>query len=83
MRRGLQGRSPGGTPKDSSAAGHDHPAETRGAGSRSFRLRAPRLAGFPGHRRLRVGGRRVIYTVDQGRLVIIVVQVDHRSTIYD
>jgi len=25
----------------------------------------------------------VIYTVDQGRLVIIVVQVDHRSTIYD
>ncbi|MFC7742411.1 type II toxin-antitoxin system RelE/ParE family toxin [Nocardiopsis composta] len=32
---------------------------------------------------MRVGGRRVIYTVDQGRLVIIVVQVDHRSTIYD
>ncbi|WP_116247741.1 type II toxin-antitoxin system RelE/ParE family toxin [Nocardiopsis sp. FIRDI 009] len=41
------------------------------------------LTGIPGHRRLRVGDYRVIYTVDQGRLVIVVVHVDHRSTVYD
>ncbi|MDA8370869.1 MAG: type II toxin-antitoxin system RelE/ParE family toxin [Nocardiopsaceae bacterium] len=41
------------------------------------------LAGFPGYRRLRVGDYRVIYTIDQGRLVIIVVHVGHRSAIYD
>lgn len=41
------------------------------------------LVGVPGHRRLRVGHPRVVYTVDNGRLVIVVVQVGRRSTIYD
>lgn len=41
------------------------------------------LVGFQGHRRLRVGDYRVIYTVEQGQLVIVVVHVDHRSTVYD
>ncbi|MCK9873169.1 type II toxin-antitoxin system RelE/ParE family toxin [Nocardiopsis dassonvillei] len=41
------------------------------------------LVGIPGHRRLRVGDYRVIYTVDNGELVIVVVEVGHRSSVYD
>ncbi|GAB3719088.1 type II toxin-antitoxin system RelE family toxin [Nocardiopsis oceani] len=41
------------------------------------------LVGVAGHRRLRVGDYRVIYTVANGQLVIVVVQVGHRSTAYD
>ncbi|MFL1380514.1 MULTISPECIES: type II toxin-antitoxin system RelE family toxin [unclassified Nocardiopsis] len=41
------------------------------------------LVGVRGHRRLRVGDYRIIYTVDQGRLIVVVVHVDHRSTVYD
>lgn len=39
--------------------------------------------GAPGHHRLRVGDYRVIHTVDEGRLVIVVVEVGHRSSVYD
>ncbi|WP_026117128.1 type II toxin-antitoxin system RelE family toxin [Nocardiopsis valliformis] len=41
------------------------------------------LVGVPGHRRLRAGDCRVVYTVDNGQLIIVVVQAGHRSTIYD
>ncbi|WP_028647550.1 type II toxin-antitoxin system RelE/ParE family toxin [Nocardiopsis sp. CNT312] len=41
------------------------------------------LVGVAGHRRLRVGDYRVVYTVERGRLVIVVVHVDHRSTVDD
>ncbi|GAB3452172.1 type II toxin-antitoxin system RelE/ParE family toxin [Streptomonospora sediminis] len=41
------------------------------------------LVGIPGHRRLRVGDYRVIYRVDRGHLVVVVVHVDHRSTVYE
>ncbi|MFC4560365.1 type II toxin-antitoxin system RelE/ParE family toxin [Nocardiopsis mangrovi] len=41
------------------------------------------MVGFPGHRRLRVGDYRVVYTVDQGHLVVIVVHLGHRSSVYD
>lgn len=41
------------------------------------------LVNRPGVRRLRVGNYRVFYTVDQGELIILVVAVDHRSTVYD
>ncbi|MFF0592795.1 type II toxin-antitoxin system RelE family toxin [Streptomyces antibioticus] len=34
-------------------------------------------------RRLRVGDYRVIYTIDNGELVVWVVHVGHRSTVYD
>jgi mRNA interferase RelE/StbE len=34
-------------------------------------------------RRLRVGDYRVIYTIDNGELVVWVVHVAHRSTVYD
>jgi mRNA interferase RelE/StbE len=37
----------------------------------------------PGHRRLRMGDYRVIYRVDQGALVVLVVHVGHRATVYD
>ncbi|MBB6172034.1 mRNA interferase RelE/StbE [Nocardiopsis mwathae] len=36
----------------------------------------------PERRRLRVGDYRVIYTVDNGELIIWVVEVGHRSEIY-
>lgn len=41
------------------------------------------LVSQPDRRRLRVGDYRVIYTVDNGELVVWVVRVGHRSTVYD
>ena len=40
------------------------------------------LVGRPDRRRLRVGDYRVIYTLDNGELIIWVIHVAHRSTIY-
>lgn len=40
------------------------------------------LVGDPTRRRLRVGDYRIVYTLDQGELIIWIVQVDHRSTVY-
>jgi len=40
------------------------------------------LVGLPGYRRLRVGSYRVVYAVDSGRILIVVVAVGHRSAIY-
>lgn len=41
------------------------------------------LVSQPERRRLRFGDYRVIYTIDNGELVVWVVHVGHRSTIYD
>ncbi|MFB9505889.1 type II toxin-antitoxin system RelE/ParE family toxin [Streptomyces aurantiacus] len=41
------------------------------------------LVSQPDRRRLRVGDYRVIYTVDNGELVVWVVLVGHRSTVYE
>jgi mRNA interferase RelE/StbE len=41
------------------------------------------LVSQPERRRLRVGDYRVIYTLDNGELVVWVVHVGHRSTVYD
>jgi mRNA interferase RelE/StbE len=41
------------------------------------------LVSQPDRRRLRVGDNRVIYTIDNGELVVWVVHVGHRSTVYD
>lgn len=41
------------------------------------------LVGNPEVRRLRVGDYRVIYTVEDEELVVWVVHVGHRSTVYD
>jgi mRNA interferase RelE/StbE len=41
------------------------------------------LVSQPDRRRLRVGDYRVIYTIDNGRLIVWVVHVRHRSTVYD
>lgn len=40
------------------------------------------LAGHKGLLRIRVGDYRIIYTVDDGVLLVLVVDVDHRSTVY-
>ncbi|WP_404816866.1 type II toxin-antitoxin system RelE/ParE family toxin [Streptomyces thermolineatus] len=41
------------------------------------------LVSRPDRRRLRVGDYRVIYTIDNGELVVWVVHVGHRSNVYD
>jgi len=41
------------------------------------------LTGHPGLLRIRVGDYRVVYTVDGGQLVVLVVHLGHRSDVYD
>ncbi|MFD8015289.1 type II toxin-antitoxin system RelE/ParE family toxin [Streptomyces sp. NPDC058955] len=41
------------------------------------------LVSQPDRRRLRVGDYRVVYTIDNGELVVWVIHVGHRSTVYD
>ena len=41
------------------------------------------LVSQPERRRLRFGDYRIIYTIDNGELVVWVVRVGHRSTVYD
>ena len=42
------------------------------------------LAGnWGGYYRLRVGYYRIIYSLDQGVLLILVIQIDHRREVYD
>lgn len=36
-----------------------------------------------GFRRLRVGAYRVIYRIDEGRVIVIVVDIDHRKEVYE
>lgn len=48
-----------------------------------FGFNTTALVSRPEHRRLRVGDYRVIYTIDNGELVVWVVHVGHRSTVYD
>lgn len=36
-----------------------------------------------GHRRLRVGDYRVIYKIDEGRVIVIIVEIDHRKDVYE
>ncbi|WP_453087025.1 type II toxin-antitoxin system RelE family toxin [Streptomyces roseus] len=47
------------------------------------RMRPPRAEGQPDRRRPRVGDDRIVYTIDDGELVVWVVHVGHRSTVYD
>jgi mRNA interferase RelE/StbE len=48
-----------------------------------FGFNTTALVSQPDRRRLRVGDYRVVYTVDNGELVVWVVHVGHRSTVYD
>jgi len=41
------------------------------------------LVSQPERRRLRVGDYRIVYTIDDGELVVWVVHIGHRSTVYD
>ena len=36
-----------------------------------------------GYRRLRVGDYRVIYKVDEGKVIVIIVEIDHRKDVYE
>jgi mRNA interferase RelE/StbE len=48
-----------------------------------FGFNTTALVSQPDRRRLRVGDHRVVYTVDNGELVVWVVHVGHRATVYD
>ncbi|MFV2018827.1 type II toxin-antitoxin system RelE family toxin [Micromonospora sp. LOL_023] len=41
------------------------------------------LTGHPGLLRIRVGDYRVVYQIDDGKLIVLVVHLGHRSDIYD
>jgi mRNA interferase RelE/StbE len=47
-----------------------------------FGLDTTALTSAPERRRLRVGDFRVIYTIEHSALIVWVVQVGHRSTVY-
>nr|WP_018785882.1 type II toxin-antitoxin system RelE/ParE family toxin [Micromonospora sp. CNB394] len=51
-------------------------AEPRPAGVKA-------LVGHPGLLRIRVGSYRVVYTVRDEELIVLVVQLGHRSDVYD
>ncbi len=36
-----------------------------------------------GYRRLRVGEYRVIYKIDEGKVIVIIVDIDHRKDVYE
>ncbi|MET8220487.1 type II toxin-antitoxin system RelE family toxin [Streptomyces hirsutus] len=48
-----------------------------------FSFNTTALASQPECRRLRAGDHRVVYTIDNGELVVCVVHVGHRSTVHD
>ncbi|MFJ1593042.1 type II toxin-antitoxin system RelE/ParE family toxin [Kitasatospora albolonga] len=48
-----------------------------------FGFNSTALASRPKRRRLRVGDYRIIYTVDNGELIVWVIRTGRRSTIYD
>jgi mRNA interferase RelE/StbE len=41
------------------------------------------LTGYPGYLRIRVGDYRIVYTVDNGVLLVLVLTIGHRSEIYN
>lgn len=43
---------------------------------------ATALVGHPGYLRVRVGDYRIVYTVDDGKLLVLVFTLGHRSVIY-
>lgn len=43
---------------------------------------AIQLAGGNGELRIRIGNYRVIYTVDNGQLVVLVIELGHRREVY-
>jgi mRNA interferase RelE/StbE len=48
-----------------------------------FGFNTTALVSRPDRRRLRVGDYRIVYTVEEGQLVVWVVHVGHRSTVYE
>lgn len=41
-----------------------------------------RLSGYPGLWRIRVGDHRVVYSIDDGQLVVVALRVAHRREVY-
>ena len=44
---------------------------------------AKALAGHPGYLRVRIADWRIVYTIDDGRLIVLVLTLGHRGDIYD
>ena len=40
------------------------------------------LVGSPGYLRVRVGDYRIVYTIDEGKLLVLVLALGHRGAIY-
>lgn len=51
--------------------------------SNPFGFKTTALVSQPERRRLRVGDYRIVYTIDNGELVVWIVHIGHRSTVYD
>ncbi|MFF7454034.1 type II toxin-antitoxin system RelE/ParE family toxin [Kitasatospora sp. NPDC008115] len=47
-----------------------------------YGFHATAMVGSPEHRRLRVGDHRVLYTVDGGQLIVLVIRIGYRSEVY-
>ncbi len=48
-----------------------------------MRFGKPLRYSLKGYRRLRVGDYRVIYKVDEDKVIVIIVEIDHRKDIYE
>lgn len=44
---------------------------------------AKTLVGHPGYLRVRVGNYRIVYTLDHGKLLVLVLTVAHRNAVYN
>jgi mRNA interferase RelE/StbE len=48
-----------------------------------IRFGKPLRFSLKGYRRLRVGDYRVVYRIDEGRVIVIIVDIGHRKDIYE
>jgi mRNA interferase RelE/StbE len=48
-----------------------------------FNFGKPLRYSLKGYRRLRVGDYRVIYRIDEGKVIVIIVDIDHRKDVYE
>lgn len=66
----------------------DKPIQTRVLGALHLLQDTPRppaaktLVGYPSYFRIQIADYRIVYTIDDGQLLILVILVGHRSRIY-
>ena len=66
----------------------DRPVQVRIVAALALLRKEPRpstakaLVGHPGYLRVRVGDYRIVYTVNEGKLLVLVLTLGHRGAIY-